>query len=492
MPCTQNKSSSVSRVVPVREKRKKLWRPRIGGVGKTPMGDETTDADRRSPPLGVGVIKRQKVDSVNIMMDQDPVQEEEEDLKKALKEARDQIAFLTRTVKEMQVRGAQQATKEQRRPVVDQDGFRTVINGAKPRPAASGEQIPETSNRFQNLNEDPVTAVRVSRVPPVYMQVSGTKEAVQVLKDIGVDKECLVAHAGTGKVRVVPKSLEVREKIHEMLLKKQIGHQVFRQRSERPFKAVLCGLSDFSEEEVTEMLQESQQLTVKPSMVVRMRRHDSQRNERVGTAFFTVTFPAGTKMKDLENVKSVGPVMASFRPLWKSKKPPQCSRCQEPGHVRDECFAEPMCVKCGLKHESRLCPVITKESPREALQCGRCGKNGHPANWSGCERAIQFSARSEVKHIPLQQMRGTALARPKQKGNHRVPEAVTEEPRRQGQWARPPPLSQEDVLTQILQGVQQMQGEIRTLRAAQERMAMSFGRKLNLRIEDIEALFPRN
>ena len=122
----------------------------------------------------------------------------------------------------------------------------------------------------------------------------------------------------------------------------------------------------------------------------------------------------------------------------------------------------------------------------------RCGKKGHPANWSGCERAIQFSARSEVKRIPMQQMRGTAPARPKQKGNHRVPEAVTEEPRRQGQWARAPPLSQEDVLTQILQGVQQMQGEMRTLRAAQERMAMSFGRKLNLRIEDIEALFPRN
>ena len=133
------------------------------------------------------------------------------------------------------------------------------------------------------------------------------------------------------------------------------------------------------------------------------------------------------------------------------ERPPQCSRCQKPGYVRDECFAEPMCVKCGLKHESCMCPVITKESPREALQCG---KNGHPANWSGCERAIQFSARSEVKQIPMQQMRGTALARPKQKGIHRVPEAVTEEPRRQGQWARPPPLSQEDVLTQILQGVQ--------------------------------------
>ena len=116
---------------------------------------------------------------------------------------------------------------------------------------------------------------------------------------------------------------------------------------------------------------------------VRTKRFDWKENRKVDTPFYTVTFPAGTRMTQLDQVKAIGHVIGSFQPVRMSKRGSvQCHKCQCHGHMSADCFRRAMCVKCGGQHLSRDCTVITCECPREKLYCGQCKQPGHPANWS--------------------------------------------------------------------------------------------------------------
>lgn len=183
-------------------------------------------------------------------------------------------------------------------PLVDADGFTRVA------PSAENPSVP-TENRFQRLQTDPAATTQQKAEPrcsPIYVKASGVRKAVDLLQEIGVGKgDCLVAQCGKDKVRLAPRSSKT--KIHLALVEKEVGHQVFKKKSERPLKAVLTGLGDFSEEEVMKELAHCEQLVKKPEAVVRMKRFDLHTSQKVGTDLFTVTFPAGTKLADLQHIK---------------------------------------------------------------------------------------------------------------------------------------------------------------------------------------------
>lgn len=82
----------------------------------------------------------------------------------------------------------------------------------------------------------------------------------------------------------------------------------------------------------------------------------------------------------------------------------QCHRCQLWGHGQSNCTAQHTCVKCGGKHDTKLCTKKREEAPK----CANCG-GPHPANYKKCaayQKLIEAAKkRAEPKPTPQTQQR---------------------------------------------------------------------------------------
>lgn len=72
----------------------------------------------------------------------------------------------------------------------------------------------------------------------------------------------------------------------------------------------------------------------------------------------------------------------------KANSVPQCSRCQDYGHMKNDCTKTVKCVKYGERHSFKKC-----NSPK----CANC-KGAHIANYRGCPYyQAKISSMKEVK-----------------------------------------------------------------------------------------------
>lgn len=382
------------------------------------------------------------------------LQMKNEQMQKMVEEAQKENKFLVNTIREQQA--GMVATK---------DGFVKVTRGKKPLTAAvAGPSGAMTSNRFDALEVEmcpdqpeqeqggsaaPVTASkRQKRLAPVYVHLN-PRQVNDVLAKHRITpgaEDLKIAGVGKQKARVTPKTVELRDAITKALGEDAVEHLVFKNSDEWPFKAVLYGMGDYTVEEVTELLARCEAIPTKPLAVVRMtRQRDGEHQE---LPYFTCSFPPETKLAQLQGLRSLNNIICGFREHYNSKGPRQCNKCQRYGHLRANCYMKPRCVKCGLGHESSVCPVITADSPREHLCCVLCGEKGHPANYSGCKIAVEERRRQEERSShrrPRQQQQQrpqqrAPLSRAEEKrrfGNvNHVPTVVNTMPALQGAWGQ--------------------------------------------------------
>lgn len=55
----------------------------------------------------------------------------------------------------------------------------------------------------------------------------------------------------------------------------------------------------------------------------------------------------------------------------------QCRRCQRWGHATSNCWADPVCTKCGLDHWTKECTIVDKDNneTHSFIKCANCGGN---------------------------------------------------------------------------------------------------------------------
>lgn len=111
------------------------------------------------------------------------------------------------------------------------------------------------------------------------------------------------------------------------------------------------------------------------------------------------------KIIDLRRIKAVANCIVKWEYYSpRVKGPTQCSKCQDFGHGSENCYMKPKCVRCGEHHDSKQCkylpkvkdesgkesPDFTKQIPLNNVRCANCGKNGHTANYKGCETRKRY------------------------------------------------------------------------------------------------------
>lgn len=92
----------------------------------------------------------------------------------------------------------------------------------------------------------------------------------------------------------------------------------------------------------------------------------------------------------------------------KSNDIPQCTRCQQYGHTKNNCMRPYRCVKCAEGHKTIDCPKKDRTTPATCTLC----RGSHPANYKGCQIYKEIRARKIIqpthrKNLPKPHMQYT-------------------------------------------------------------------------------------
>lgn len=186
-----------------------------------------------------------------------------------------------------------------------------------------------------------------------------------------------IAGVGTNKVRVTTRTTGLRKAVTDVLDEETVEHVVFYNAEERPFKAVLHGMGDYTAKEAAGIGAND----------------EARRRWAEGSALLHVYVPGG-KLTQLQSLRSLQKIICGFREHYPSRLPAF-------SHIRANCYMNPRCVKCGLGHESNQCMVVDGDSKRENLSYVICGEKGHPASYSKCSVAVAERKREEARRSKM-------------------------------------------------------------------------------------------
>lgn len=94
---------------------------------------------------------------------------------------------------------------------------------------------------------------------------------------------------------------------------------------------------------------------------------------------FNVVLEYSENVNGVFNVNMLGNQRIKIQKTTSQYEPPQCHRCQQFGHTKNNCHQPFVCVKCAGSHQWQHCPKPTNQDAK----CANCGEN-HPANYRGC------------------------------------------------------------------------------------------------------------
>lgn len=333
-------------------------------------------------------------------------------------------------------------------------------------------------------------AVPVQKPRPIYVMKNG-REVKQLLNQLdGVKGKSNFTMNGMEGVEccVQAATEEIRERIKEYLDKQRINHNVRPLKAETPVKVVLYGFARHTATEVLEIMQDCDELPVKPILAVQMMRHDSKTDKKVATNNFTVTFPAGVQLSSLQAVRGMDNTRCRFDALKKTKRLPYCLNCNCDGHVELGCFADPICAKCGRKHKTINCDKFKPgvQYPPAELWCFResCRKFGHPAHWKGCpgrksffDKMAKQQQRTDANRQQRQQLASGGPASQRKKPltpaerahllKYAAPQVQHQQPAAGGAWGQAMPSQQQPAtdpnMLMLMQQIQQMNQAIHFL-----------------------------
>lgn len=191
----------------------------------------------------------------------------------------------------------------------------------------------------------------------------------------------------------------------------------------------------------------------------------SRRNKKPLNMFF-VNIEPGPNNPEAKRIQYIYHTKVKIEDPRKTNDIPQCTRCQQYGHTKNNCMRPYRCVKCAEGHRTIDCPKKDRNTPATCTLC--LGK--HPANYKGCQvykeiRARKIAQPSHRKHTTTNtQHIKTDIAFPSQidefpqlkqsrYATERPISPRTTEPRNTGYWDKKPENSQSqptNLLEQII------------------------------------------
>jgi hypothetical protein len=233
-----------------------------------------------------------------------------------------------------------------------------------------------------------------AKPPPITIKRASRQNVIEFMSDRKAKMNDYILKFSSEGVKIHSKDTNAFSFLRDILKDGKAKFFTHLLREDQMTKIVLHGLYNMEIDELKEHLNEAD---IKPADIKKMSIKNKLYSDH---CLYLLYFPKSDKVKisELRETTAINQVRVRWE-YFKNKRqgPIQCNRCMSFGHGGKYCFLDPVCIRCGDSHESKDCPHLIDPNTNQArdkinnelVKCGLCGQN-HTANYSGCEKRIEF------------------------------------------------------------------------------------------------------
>lgn len=274
--------------------------------------------------------------------------------------------------------------------------------------------------------------------PPINIVGLDIKNVKHILGNIKTFENDFITQLSPQGIKVFPTSLDAYRALKFHLQTSKIKFFTHALREDQTTKFVLHGMYSMPEDELMSHLKD---VEISPIKIKRMIVKNVKYSDH---CVYLIYFRKTEKIKIaiLREAKIINYIRVRWEYYSNRRKGPiQCSRCMDYGHGGNNCYLTPKCIRCGQLHTSIECPLLIDPTtndrltriPDTKLKCALCGQN-HAANYSNCEKRLEFIKRQQNYRNRTQQR--SAQAKPQHKfqpapqlDNFNLPSMANDNPR---------------------------------------------------------------
>lgn len=275
-----------------------------------------------------------------------------------------------------------QTNKRQPNPVNNSYSKETTTNNS-----FTGLEIDveELNGNTSNNNTTP----RISKPPPIILYgIEDLKKLTELIEQAVSKDTYSYKVISKNELRISSRSVETYKLLIEHIRGARLIGHTFTRKEERAYRIVIKNLHHTTPKEAIIESIESTGNKVRGEIVFAKRRGTK---EPLDTFF--VNIEPSVNNKNVKTIKYIYNQKVSIEDPRKTTSIPQCMRCQQYGHTKNNCMRPFRCVKCAGGHKTSECTKTDRNSP---ATCALCLGN-HPASYRGCGVYQEMLARKKNK-----------------------------------------------------------------------------------------------
>lgn len=237
------------------------------------------------------------------------------------------------------------------------------------------------TNKFSVLPIDVIDETenvkKNSKPPPIMLYgITDVVKLSQLFATTVSNTDYAIRTISNKNIKIMANNVDSYKKLIALIRKENLIGHTFTCKEDKAYRVVLKNLhfstpADIIREEL-----------LKHGHVVRGQIINARhRQTKTPLSTFFINLEPNTNNNDIFNIKFISNYSVKFEVPRKSNNIPQCMRCQQYGHTKNNCMRPYRCVKCAEAHNSTDCPKLDRTKP---ATCALCLAD-HPANYKGCQ-----------------------------------------------------------------------------------------------------------
>ncbi|XP_022819396.1 uncharacterized protein LOC111351609 [Spodoptera litura] len=269
-----------------------------------------------------------------------------------------------------------------------------------------------TSNRFSELpidltddtTENPSTHVKKSSKPPpiILYGIEDLTKLTELLNNTVPSDSYSYKIINRDQLRVMTRSTEIYKDLIELIRNNGLIGHTFTQKQKKCYRIVIKNLHHTTPKSAITEAIENTGNKVRGEIVCGI----SRKNKKPLNMFF-VNIEPGPNNTVVKSIQTIFHTRVTIEDPRKTNEIPQCTRCQQYGHTKNNCMRPYRCVKCGQGHRTTDCLKKDRNSPATCALC----LGDHPANYKGCQVYKEIRSRKMIhagnRNFPLVKTKAT-------------------------------------------------------------------------------------
>lgn len=258
-----------------------------------------------------------------------------------------------------------------------------------------------TSNRYSELPVDllddesteaaSTQVKKVSKPPPIILYgIEDLSQLTELLDKSVPTGSYSYKVINRDQLRVMTQSAETYKSLIDLIRAKGLIGHTFTQKQNKCYRVVIKNLHHTTPKSAIMEEIEKTGNRVRSEIVCAR----SKKNKMPLNMFFVNLEPSPNNPQ-IKNIEYIYHTRVKIEDPKKTTDIPQCTRCQQYGHTKNNCMRPYRCVKCAKGHKTTDCPKKDRNTPATCTLC----HGDHPANYKGCQIYKEIRARKMTQAV---------------------------------------------------------------------------------------------